>query len=243
LSVSSKIRWLRLFDEYRFLDKQLSYIGEMSKEAAPYFEEYYRDYCNRVGVDLPTDDEDEESEESEWDDEEEDSTEEAEEMGAEVSLYEGELPEEDDEEEGEGEFVETEVTMSRDDREVHEVFSRLFKKIATIIHPDKLNNGDFSEREKRKLSELFKSCSTALDKRKYFILLDAAEELEIELPKNYKQMSRWISKEIKKLRRQVQAKQRTYNYMFSELETDEQRDNLIRKFLNQLFGIVVPIGG
>jgi hypothetical protein len=161
---------LRLFDEYRFLDKQLSYIGEMSKEAAPYFEEYYRDYCNRVGVDLPTDDEDEESEESEWDDEEEDSTEEAEEMGAEVSLYEGELPEEDDEEEGEGEF-------------------------------------------------------------------------EIELPKNYKQMSRWISKEIKKLRRQVQAKQRTYNYMFSELETDEQRDNLIRKFLNQLFGIVVPIGG
>ena len=136
------------------------------------------------------------------------------------------------------------VEESKDDRELTEIFSKLFKKIATIIHPDKLENSDeFSKREKKKLSEMFKKASTALEDRNYFILLDIAEELEIDPPKNYEQQARWIKKELVKEKENLAAKKMSYNYMFSEMETDEQRDMLMRKFLNQLFGIVVPLEG
>ena len=90
------------------------------------------------------------------------------------------------------------------------------------------------------MTKLFQHVILSLEKRKYFVLLEVAEQLEIDLPKNYMQQIRWLKKEIEIVRTQNDSEQRTYNYMFGEAESDEERDRIIRQFIQQLFGIVIP---
>ena len=234
---------MKLLDEYKFVYKQAGYIKDIATDSAEDFQSYYEEYCRRKNVDVA----DLEQKNKEKLDkiygrnETQQSTDEQmpkDPAGpGDIVLFDGEEQELTEEEQ-------KTVEESKDDRELTEIFSKLFKKIATIIHPDKLENSDeFSKREKKKLSEMFKKASTALEDRNYFILLDIAEELEIDPPKNYEQQARWIKKELLREKENLAAKKMSYNYMFSEMETDEQRDLLMRKFLNQLFGIVVPLEG
>lgn len=247
MSINDKLKWLKLIDEHRFVHKQLSYIEDIAADAAQDFNEYYNEFCERKNINLKEleernkerldkiygRDSDEKTEPEEEDLEENQTPPEPSGGPGEIQLYSGEQTEEE---------VEPAQEMSKDDKEIHDIFLRLFKKIALVIHPDKLlSNDEFSAREKRKMSVLFSEASAALEKRKYFVLLEIAEELEITLPKNYAQQTRWLKKEMKVIRTQLGKKQMTYNYMFAEAETDEQRDILIRKFMNQIFGIIVPL--
>ena len=83
---------------------------------------------------------------------------------------------------------------------------------------------------------MFTKAKTALEDRKYFILIDYAERLNIPTPKNYKQQIRWMKIELDSVRSSTAAITRTYNYSFAEAETEEQKDNLVRKFMTQVFG-------
>jgi len=242
LSVSGKIRWLKLVDEYRFIYKQTRYVKELASDAAQDFQTYYEEYCARKDVNLR--DLEERNKEKldkiygrEEIERKEEQDPETPTQPGDVVLFNGEEEEPTEEEQKTAE-------ETKDEKDVHDIFIKLFKKIATIVHPDKLeNNNDFSKREKKKLSEMFKKAASALEGKRYFVLLDIAEELELDPPKNYEQQSRWIKKELLKEKSTLASKKMSYNYMFSELETDEQRDTLMRKFLNQLFGIVIPTGG
>tara|TARA_R110000824_G_scaffold70902_3_gene181757 strand:+ start:1242 stop:2003 length:762 start_codon:yes stop_codon:yes gene_type:complete len=246
MSITDKLKWLKLIDEHRYVYKQLNYIDDIAADAAQDFNEYYADFCKRKGINIKELEEqnaerldiiynrNEKNKDGEEDLEENQIPPDASGNPGEIQLYNGEQLEEEEQ----CPIQE----MSKDDKEIHEIFLRLYKKIAVIIHPDKLlNNKEFSIREKKKMATLFSEASGALEKRKYFVLLEIAEELEILLPKNYAQQTRWLKKEMKDIRGQLGKRQMTYNYMFAEAETDEQRDLLVRKFMNQLFGIVVPI--
>ena len=79
-----------------------------------------------------------------------------------------------------------------------------------------------------------------MDSQKYFTLLEMAEELDIELPKNYNEQITWMEAEGKRLRTQIQQHMQTYNYLFADCDSDQKRDNLIRGFLKQLFDLDVP---
>ena len=35
----------------------------------------------------------------------------------------------------------------------------------------------------------------------------------------------------------LESKKTTYNYLFAECETEEEKDTLVRRFIKQLFGI------
>ena len=75
------------------------------------------------------------------------------------------------------------------------------------------------------------------EERDYFILIDIAEKLDIPLPKNYDQQTRWMKNQLQEIAVKLRREKTTYNYLFTEKETKEERDNLIRQFVNQLFGI------
>ena len=68
-------------------------------------------------------------------------------------------------------------------------------------------------------------------------MIEIAERLDIPLPKNYDQQTRWMKSEADKINMQIINEKNTYNYAFAEAETDDQRDQVIRKFIKQLFGI------
>ena len=71
----------------------------------------------------------------------------------------------------------------------------------------------------------------------YFILLEIAERLDIPLPKNYDQQTRWMKVQLKELTAKVHQEKNTYNQLFAEAETKEEKDRVIKQFVKQLFGI------
>jgi hypothetical protein len=57
------------------------------------------------------------------------------------------------------------------------------------------------------------------------------------MPKNYKQQTRWMKARIKQLNQEIQAEKHTYNYVFSECETIDEKAKIVRNFLRQIFQI------
>ena len=126
--------------------------------------------------------------------------------------------------------------LDEDARAMHEIFSKLFKKLAVQLHPDKLANTNLTQQQKDEMLKMFTNAKEALEEKKYFVLIDYAEKLNIPLPKNYKQQVRWMKKELDIVRGTIGNKTRSYNYMFSECDTEQQKDILVRQFVYQLFG-------
>jgi hypothetical protein len=46
-----------------------------------------------------------------------------------------------------------------------------------------------------------------------------------------------MKKEVAKIQEEVKKAKNTYNYSFSEAETDEQKDIVMKRFVKQLFGV------
>ena len=125
--------------------------------------------------------------------------------------------------------------MTQDELEIHETFNKLFRRIAMILHPDKLpRHLDAPERKEK--TKLFTDAKEALEKRKYFTLLDTAERLKIATPRNYRQQIRWMKKELKILNDVIYKEKKTYYYVFSECEEITEKDRVIKRFMTQVFG-------
>ena len=229
MSASQKIRWRRSLNEYKFVSEENEFIKSLVLATAPEFQEHYERFLKERNVDL-----------SELNQENKEKIKEA--YGIEEGECDGHVP-----------IVEAGATdlvissrpvqktegaqMTEDEIVIHNSFSKLFKNIAVKIHPDKIDplKHDYSQR--RKMEKDFIRANSALKDREYFVLIEIAEELKITLPKNYIQQIRWMKKEIKLLKEAIAHQKTTYNYSFSEAESDEQRDEIIRKFVQQLFGL------
>ena len=128
--------------------------------------------------------------------------------------------------------------MTADEIAIHEAFSKLFKKLALKLHPDRINKF-LPEDEKEIRAKEFKEANEAFDKGRYFFLLDIADKYRVSTPRNYEQQTRWMKRETQKIQGLISQKKNTYSYGFAEAETEEEKELLIRKFIFQLFRINV----
>jgi len=233
MSATTKLKWKKLTGKLRYLYEELQIVEDMSNAAAGDFQSHYEQYCDKNNIDL--------SELNNKHNERiqklypgEKKTEETP-----VSEYSGStalaLSVDEEADKSSCEPIEPEF-MHHEEREMHDIFSKLFKKLATIIHPDKLANSDYSEDKKEEMSSMFTTAKTALENKRYFILIDFAERLGVTIPRNYKQQMKWMKRELEKLRAEIAAVTRTYNYSFAEAESESDKDKLIRKFMTQVFG-------
>jgi hypothetical protein len=126
-----------------------------------------------------------------------------------------------------------EIVDNKDKDQMKEVFVKLFRKLALHLHPDRIQGLSDGEIEER--LELFKKAKESLDKEDYFILLEMSDRFQIRNPKNYKQQTRWMKQKAKQIEQQLRDEKRTYNFMFAEAETDEEKERLIKNFLAQVF--------
>jgi len=244
VSVSRKLKWKKLVNQLRYMYEELDIVEEMASAAAQEFQEHYDDFCLRKDVDV-----DELNrrnadriKELYANDKESPSIPGAYSGSTDLAPFKGERPRSDPKqtfftEEG---VFESETTTPTDEKEMHEIFSKLFKKLALQIHPDKINIMDLTDERRNDMLNMFTKARSALDERRYFILIDYAEKLGIPLPKNYSQQIRWMKKELEAVRGTIGDHMRTYNYMFAEADTDEAKDKLIRQFIQQLFQIDIP---
>ena len=203
---ASILIWKMTVNQLRYLYEELHIVKTMADEMGPEFQQYYEDFCRRHGIDLDALNRDN-----------------AEQLHDQFSQTPGTKEEE------EREF------KDKDDEELHEIFSKLFRKLAMHLHPDRVVNLDLTQDEKDDMIKAFTESKTALEERRYFILIDYAEKHNVPLPKNYSQQTRWMLKEKELVREKLETKLASYNYMFADAETNEAKDNLIKQFMKQIF--------
>ena len=234
MALYQKLRWKKSVNEFKFVTEELKLVKSIGRSAAEDFQKFYEGYLKSKALDLhqlnkenkkrinaqerpntPTPDSSALTRASTCTD-----------LVVYRSIYSAE----------ETEQVEAEYTVSQDDIELHEAFAKLFKKIAMEVHPDKINlyEHDFLQREER--GRDFKDANSALSQKQYFTLIEIAEKYEIPIPRNYSQQSRWMKRAIKKIKHQINQEKQTYNYIFSEAETEEERVQIIQGFIEQMFG-------
>ena len=244
MSVSQKLKWKKLVNQLRYMYEELDIVEEMSSEAAKEFQEYYEAFCREHDVDIAELNRQnaERIQEIYGVKKEKKAAGNIPHSGStDLIPYEGEPEAEPTEQfydaETDGMLQGASLT---DDREMYDIFSKLFKKLALHLHPDKLTNRNLTEEEKNDMLNMFTKARNALEERRYFILIDYAEKLKVPLPKNYKQQTRWMKKEIEMVRGKIGGEMRSYNYLFSEADSDEAKDNLIKQFIHQLFQVTIP---
>jgi len=231
MSIATQFRWKRAVNSLRFLHEEHELVKEVSNAGGPEFQKYYEKFCAENNIDIAALNAKHAERVKEV-------------YGVKDDL--GQIPDQDLQ--TRDELLDACDTMiarfqgpvgDEDpiiDKEIHETFARLFKAIAIHVHPDKARD----EITRTLFEQAFKEAKQALDKQQYFKLLEMAEELDIELPKNYNEQIEWMTTENKRLRGLVQKAMQTYNYLFYDCDSDVNRDHLIRSFLKQLFDLDVP---
>ena len=239
MSISNKLKWKRSLSKLRYVHEELELVEQLSKAAAGPFQQHYEVFCDERDInisDLNKKHRDNinkayKKQEPQHVDKQIDSgnIKHTGSYGIEVYNDKQEVTENDEE---------LKYVQDSDTSDMHIAFSKLFKKIAVILHPDKIDR-TLPQNEIDERIENFTAANGALVKKKYFVLLDVAERYNVTTPKNYSQQVRWMKKEIDKIETTINNKKMTYNYMFSEAESKEEQDEVIRKFMFQLFGINV----
>ena len=231
MSVSQKLRWRRYLNKLRFVHEEIEIVEEISTKTGPDFQAYLESYCAKNNINLRSLNRD--------------HSEKVEEAykNLRAEKQKGNLLG-DCEDETEPDVLqfadenvsEENIEFEREDTEIHETFSKLFKKIALYLHPDRLPK-NLTEQEVKQHIDIFNNAKQSLEERRYFILLDLAEKYGVSIPKNYKQQINWMKREIDSLESKLNSKKKTYNHLFAESESDEEKNDLVKRFIKQLFGI------
>jgi len=117
------------------------------------------------------------------------------------------------------------------------VFDKIYRAIAKEIHPDKLSKS-LSTEEVSEKEELFKKASGAMNKEDWGQLLEVADWLNIK-PRSFDGVEGQINTEIEKLNKLIESNKHMYSWAFAQCETDEERNEVVKKFLFHLFDFIV----
>lgn len=234
MSIAKKLKWKRILSRLRFNYEELDLIKEVSRETAQDFQKYYEQYCTSRGIDISKlNNEHRERVSVLYDvgktipDKHDDRQSEVDPTGdTAVALHSGASKESNEKQK--------EHQMTTDEIAVHEAFSKLFKRIALKIHPDRLS-ANTPPIERESMLSMFQNANKSFEQKKYYVLLDIAAQLDITTPKNFSQQVRWMKRENAVIEQEINKQKSTYNFIFSEAETDEERDRLIKSFVQQVF--------
>ena len=135
-----------------------------------------------------------------------------------------------------GNWIDTTPLEPAEIDEVHEIFRKVYRALAMHLHPDRLSP-NMSEEQKELHLRKFKTAKSALDNKHYYNLIILAEQYDIEIPEMSGEQSEWIEREIREMRQKIQSLQSSYSFLFSNCKTDEQREELIKRFILQKYNM------
>jgi len=234
MPLNSKTKWKRIINEISFLYDELDLINELTKGAGLEFESYYRTFCAKKEIDRnQLNQENKERIKDLYGKDPEILPQElsALEYSGSTDLVVSEHETTDEEQEA---FEELEIF-----KELHNEFHKLFKKLALKLHPDRIENYTSDNDYKQKLAWDFSKAKSAIEKKKYFELIQLAKKYNVLVPENYAAQLKWFKKERDQIVGDIRQIKSTYNYKFVECESDEEKDALMKSFIAQVFRFIV----
>ena len=222
------VKWKRALNEIKFKHEELSLVKEICNDHGTDFQMFMEEYCAKNGIDLKALNH---------------------KKGANTpqqQTSENQIKEIEDKQQEtlsrmlnptiQGAPVVEDIDVESSDKDqMRKTFKDLFKKLALNLHPDLAQGLTAEEREVR--LSMFKDAKQALDNGDYFLLLEMSERFNIRIPKNFKQQTRWMKARIKQLDQEIRTQKHTYNYIFSECETESEKAKIVKNFLRQIFQI------
>ena len=208
-----KLKWQQQINRLRYTHKELKVVETVQLDGASAFQDYYENFCAERGVDI-----------AELNSTHKDKVDD---LYSNIKVTPLDPPDE-------SEMGDVEIAPREED-EMDKLFNKVFKKLAAHLHPDKLV-GLADEQEKKKKTAMFRDALDALENKRYFTLMDYAEQYDIEVPMDYRMQAQWVKKEIEAVEEEIKSGKETYTYRFFDCDSDKERDILIKRFLRHLFG-------
>lgn len=120
----------------------------------------------------------------------------------------------------------------KEERKDEKNFKGIFKSVARKLHPDTLREDD---PRKEEYEEAFKKAVGANEEGRWGDLFDVVEHYKIKL-NDYKEPIRCLEFDIEKIKREIDKEKGTYSWLLHEAETEQEKENVVKKFLSHLFG-------
>ena len=105
-------------------------------------------------------------------------------------------------------------------------FSKIYKQIVRLTHPDK-NQGNALD---------FKTASRAYEIGDWSMLVQIAEKYNI-FPDDLDELIPMMMEEAIKLKKTIKNNKDSYSWKFQECETEQCKEQLVKQFLKQLFNL------
>ena len=113
-----------------------------------------------------------------------------------------------------------------------ENLKKVFRKIATLIHPDKtLKLSDF---EKSVKTKLFEKARLAFQKNDYYGMVEIAQELGIELPPPSKEQIELMKENNKKLEKQINTIKNSVVWAWYHAEDQSKKQRIMDNYIDYL---------
>lgn len=100
-------------------------------------------------------------------------------------------------------------------------FSKLYRKIVPLTHPD-LHDKNDSEAIKKKKLDMFINATKAVKEKSWYILCKIALDLGIELPEPTSEQTRWLEEEITNIKKRIQFITTTYAWLWYHTPQNQQ---------------------
>lgn len=100
-------------------------------------------------------------------------------------------------------------------------FSKLYRKIVPLTHPD-LHDKNDSEAIKKKKLDMFIKATKAVKDKSWYTLCKIALDLGIELPEPTTQQTNWLEEEIANIKKRIQFITTTYAWLWYHTSHNQQ---------------------
>jgi hypothetical protein len=213
-----KKRYQKLILELKYLYVDLEYHEDILTDAKEEFEKALQEEGPKYGLNIPKKEQPVLS------------------NSTDVQLYSGN-EEEEDEEEPIPDFSQSQHTITDEPEQVKDEdggdFTKLFKLIARLTHPDTCGI-NISEEDKKKKLLTFMKARKAVESKNWFELCQIAIDLDIELPEPTKKHIKFLEDELIRVKNRIQFITGTYAWNWY---TDEQkRDFYMHSYVNAVKG-------
>jgi hypothetical protein len=206
-------------DKYQLIVMRTKYLKntlELSNKIAEQAHQLFLKYLNeRMGIEPP-------------------KQEEKEEQNSEVSTQntfdQEELKKDPIDPEATNEKSEDRIEAKKEEKDGN--LKKVFRQIASKIHPDKLER--FSDFEKNLKSKLFEKARTAFQKNDYYGIVEVAEELNIDLPPPTQDQIELMKKTNKEIEKKINVLKKSVVWKWHHAEEESEKNSIMDRYIDYL---------